>query len=341
MKAIVLEKIGGIEGFVERDLLLKEPSADEVLIRIRASAFNPVDAKIRTGMSGKQPPLILGADCSGVIERAGSNVKDLKKGDPVIAFVFGRGEQGTYAEYVTVPRLFAALKPKNLSFEEAATLPCVGLTAYRIVNVCSHVRPDASVFVAGATGNVGWMVLQLLKHKGIQRITATSGSKEGAALLKKLGVEEESILFYKGLNLEQSVELLRKKKQGPFSLAIDLAGGQSKLLGIACLEVGGHLVTILPENPSEGAEILSRQGGLFQKSLSLHAINLGSDAANPNPARWISYQKQLEELAGLVEREVLKPCEPKVLGPLSLQSVQEAHRLLDSRNSQGKLVVTH
>ena len=78
MRAIVLEHIGGVEGFVERDLALDPVHPDSVRIRIHAVAFNPLDSKIRLGQLGLKPPLVLGSDCSGVIEEVGANVDDLQ-----------------------------------------------------------------------------------------------------------------------------------------------------------------------------------------------------------------------------------------------------------------------
>ncbi len=340
MRAIVLEHMGGVEGFVERDLVLDPVSPDSVRIRIHAVAFNPLDSKIRLGQLGLKPPLVLGSDCSGVIEEVGSNVNDLQVGDRVAAIVFGHGEHGAYAEHVNVPRACVFKIPKSLSFEEAATLPVISLTAYRATHVCHKISSDNSIFVAGGTGSVGRMALQMLKGIGVKKIMTTAGSDEGReSLINSFGIPHDAIFMYKNVPLERAAELLLEKNEGNlFPVAIDFAGGYFKQLGISLLDVQGHLISIVAEPPNVSGEIMSR-GAFFQKSLTLHMLSIRSEALFKGPRSLEIYRNEFGIIQKMVEAGQLKPCKPIVLGNLNVETVQQAHKLLEEGKAQGKLVM--
>src|SRR5262245_33771579 len=116
MQAVVLETLGDVAGFKLKEVAKPAPNRNEVRIRIKAVGFNPVDTKQRSGAYPLKPPIILGADCSGVIDAVGEDFHEFSVGDEVMAIVFGQGSNGTYAEYVCVPRSFVVHKPKNISF---------------------------------------------------------------------------------------------------------------------------------------------------------------------------------------------------------------------------------
>ncbi len=340
MKAIVLEHIGGVEGFKEKDLALSLVDPDSVCIRIHAVAFNPLDAKIRLGQLGLKPPLVLGADCSGVIVETGAHVNDLRVGDRVAAIVFGNGEKGAYSEYVVVPRAWVFKIPESLSFEEAATLPVISLTAYRATHVCHKISSDNSIFVAGGTGSVGRMALQMLQKIGVKKIMTTAGSEEGRdSLINSLGIPSDSIFVYKNVPLESAARLIIEKNEGnPFSVVIDFAGGYFKQLGIALLDVHGHMISIVTEPPNVSGEIMSR-GSFFQKSLTLHMISIRSEATFKGAKSLEIYRKEFGTIQKMVELGQLKPCNPIVLGNLNVKTVQQAHKLLEEGNAKGKLVM--
>src|SRR5437016_5517122 len=125
MKVIAIDEFGGPDKLHDEERAKPQPRPGDVLIRIHAGSFNPIDYKIRQGRFGGDVPMVLGHDAAGVVEEAGKDVHRLRQGDEVWAYLGGPCSNGSYAEYVSVPHEFATVKPRNLSFEEAASVPVV------------------------------------------------------------------------------------------------------------------------------------------------------------------------------------------------------------------------
>ena len=135
MKVIAINEFGATDNFFEEQRDIPQPREDEVLLRIRAGSFNPIDYKIRQGRFGGNLPLVLGHDAAGVIAEVGSNVSRLRVGDEVWAYLGGPSSNGAYAEYVSLPHEFVTVRPRILSFEEAASVPVAGLTANQSIRL--------------------------------------------------------------------------------------------------------------------------------------------------------------------------------------------------------------
>src|SRR6202008_920292 len=123
MKVIAISEFGGTENFFEVERDTPRPRGDEVLIRIRAGSFNPIDYKIRQGRFGGNLPMGLGHDAAGVIPKVGGDVIRLRIGDEVCASLGGRCSNGAYAEYACLPHEFVTVRPGILSVEESASVP--------------------------------------------------------------------------------------------------------------------------------------------------------------------------------------------------------------------------
>lgn len=229
MQAMTIEKYG------KTPLQLNEmpfPSMqeDEVLVKIHAASINPVDFKIRDGggirlFFNYKMPLILGNDFSGEVIDIGSKVTKFKVGDKV----YGRPRKskiGTFAEYIAVDHTELALMPDNLSFEEAASIPLVGLTSYQALNDRLSLKEGDKVFIPGGSGGIGTFAIQLAKNMGLY--VATTASEKGYALAESMGADE--IINYKTTdfsavlkdydavfdtmgkkNLEDAFKILKKK----------------------------------------------------------------------------------------------------------------------------------
>ncbi len=128
MKTVAIDQFGGPEVFAEKDLPVPKPSRPEVRVKIVTAGFNPVDAKIRSGVYGGDLSPVLGIDFSGIIDAVGDPKGEFQVGDEVFGMAFGPSSNGSYAEYTCVPAEFIAKKPKNLSFEQAAAVPIAYLT---------------------------------------------------------------------------------------------------------------------------------------------------------------------------------------------------------------------
>ena len=193
MKAVVINKFGGNDAVEVKDMPNPVAGPGEVLIKVRAASVNPIDWKIRRGLLEsalkKKFPLPLGRECSGEVAETGQSVTRFKKGDHVIA-VLNIISLGSFAEYVAVPGQSVYPKPKNISFEEAATLPIAGLTALRALRDAGGIKNGMKVAIIGAAGGVGHFAVQIAKVFGAE-VTAVNKSVH-AEFVKSLGAVKVS-----------------------------------------------------------------------------------------------------------------------------------------------------
>ncbi len=180
MKAIVYEKYGPPDVLQFREIATPAPTDDEVLIRVRAASANPLDWHFMRGepwfirlMLGLRKPKDkrLGVDVAGVVEAVGRNVTLFKPGDEV----FG-GCRGAFAERVCAKEDDLALKPANLSFEQAAAVPVAALTALQGLHDKGRIQPGHKVLIDGASGGVGTFAIQIAKSFGAE-ITAVCSTR--------------------------------------------------------------------------------------------------------------------------------------------------------------------
>lgn len=179
MKAVVFESYGQPEVLKIREIEKPEVSEDAVLVRVRASSINVAEwygmtglpiARILGGGLVKPKDTRLGADFAGVVEAVGKNVTDFKRGDEV----FG-GKSGAYAEYVSVKNAIA-LKPANVTMEEAASVPTAGITALQGLRDHGKIQPGQKVLIHGASGGVGTFAVSIAKALGAE-VTAVCSTK--------------------------------------------------------------------------------------------------------------------------------------------------------------------
>ena len=142
--------------------------------------------------------MVLGHDGAGVVEEIGKEVNRLRKGDEVWTYLGGPSSNGSYAEYVSVPHEFATVKPRNLSREEAASVPVVGLTANQAIRLKARPAGNNSVFVAGGSGGLGSAAIQILEMIGIERVVTTSGRDASRAfLVNELRLAHRQVIDYR------------------------------------------------------------------------------------------------------------------------------------------------
>jgi NADPH:quinone reductase-like Zn-dependent oxidoreductase len=188
MKAVVIDRYGGNEVAEVRDAPRPTPGPQEVLLRVRAAAVNPVDWKIRSGMlkifTGRSFPKILGSECAGEVAETGAGVTRFQKGDRVIGYP-GIKRLGAFAEYVCVPEQSTFSLPASIPFEQAATLPIAGLTALQALRNLGRIAAGHVVLINGAAGGVGTFAVQIARIFGA-RVTAVC-SAANAELVRELG----------------------------------------------------------------------------------------------------------------------------------------------------------
>ena len=278
-----------------------EPGADQVLIRLKAAGVNPVDWKTRSGMYKQfwplQFPWTPGIDGAGVIEAVGANVTQFKKGQAVFGIV-----TGAYAEYALAQASDIQPKPKNISFEEAASIPVGALTAWSAVIDTANVRAGQRVLVHGGAGGVGLYAVQLARWRGAH-VLATASARN-MDFVRSQGVED--VIDYNATRFEEVV----------------------KDLGAVIDTVGGDL-------PDRSYKVL-RPGGVFVTV----AARLAEDAGKPYDIRAVSAGRaspdHLKEISELIEAGHLKP----VVGTLfPLGEAQKAQELSQAGHGRGRIIL--
>jgi NADPH2:quinone reductase len=311
MKTMIITAFGGPEVFQASDWPKPVPQATEVLVRVHAAALNAVDYKIRRAGSwaGVKPPAVLGYDAAGVVEAVGTCVKAFKPGDEVFYSPSIWGGQGSYAEYQVSDESIVALKPRNLSFVEAAALPLAGMTAWDAMGFLKP-QPGSTLLVHAAAGGVGSLAVQMAKAAGA-RVLGTCRS-ENQEMVKALGVDVA--IDYRAEDFATAV--LRETGGEGVDGVYDTVGGTI----LAC-----SLVVIKP----------------YGRAVS--CVNSTGDLSSANSRNLTVYfgfmeraKYKLDAIRVLVERHQLSPVIDSVI-PLS--EVAAGHRRLEAGGVRGKIVL--
>jgi NADPH:quinone reductase-like Zn-dependent oxidoreductase len=201
MKALIFKRYGGPEHITFADVPRPRPKPDEILVQVHAAGLNPVDTMIPKGTFKPilrfQLPATLGSDVAGIVVETGSRVTRFKPGDAVFASIFDLGT-GTLAEFALVPESAAALKPPNLDFVQAASIPMVGLTSWQALKERARLKSGQKVFIPAGSGGIGTFAIQLAKYLGAKVGTTTSTGN--VDLVRSLGADE--VIDYKKQEVE-------------------------------------------------------------------------------------------------------------------------------------------
>lgn len=340
MKVIALRAFGGPELFAEEDWPVPEPREDEVRVRVLAASFNPIDGYWRVGQVSDRLPVVLGRDFCGVVDAAGAAVRDLEAGDEVFGVQASLASNGAYAEFLALPALLVARRPRSITVEQAASLPVVALTAMKCVQSKARFSAGQTALVTGGAGSVGSMIVQLLQHAGAANIVATAGSAGSAARLEELGVARDRIVAYPGLDGEALLrEALARNERQLFSATFDTVGGAMKRLCFEAVEADGQVVSIVEEPVDYDLNLWDeRTSPMVAKSLSFHFEQLSARAAGRDAGKLQLYREQLQLLMRLIDDGRLSPPTHELLAPLSTETVRQGHEVLD-RGKGPKLVM--
>src|SRR5438477_10375984 len=189
MKAVRIERYGNEEAVEFAEVERPQLGENQLLVKVRAAAVNPVDWKIRDGlgeMFGLKPPLILGCEVAGAVEAVGDHTKDFVVGDEVYGYL--GAHSGGYAEYVAAPAREVVRKPKQIDFDTAASVPVAALTAWQGIFDHGKLASGQRILITGASGAVGSMAVQLAKTKAAHVIGLASGKNE--EFVRELGADE-------------------------------------------------------------------------------------------------------------------------------------------------------
>lgn len=305
MKQVNIHDYGGPEQLKYEDAPQPGTGPGQLLVKLEATSVNPADWKIRGGamkaVMDYPMPLVLGGDVAGTVAAVGDGVSGFKTGDAVFAFI---GLVGAYAEYVAVDAVKVAAKPKNISFEEAGSLPLVALTAWQALEADGRNLKGLHVLVHNAAGGVGTLAVQIAKAKGA-RVTATASAKN-AGLVSGLGADKVvDFRVTPAADAPKDVDIL-----------LDLVGNAEAFSLWPLVKSGGSMVRL-----GGGAE--------DPKPAEEAGIRVLRMRVKPDSA-------QLAEIARMVEAGTIRPVVAQVL---PLAQAAEAHTLSKAGHAVGKIVL--
>lgn len=327
MKAMIVNQFGGPEVFELNDVEKPAVQAGHVLVRIKATSVNTVDTMIRQ-LGPELPiapaaPAILGMDFAGVVEAVGEGVTEHQLGDEVYGCAGGLADlPGTLAEYMLADADLVAAKPRNLSMEQAAALPLVGITAYEGLQRAG-VSKGQKVLVHGGSGGVGHVALQLARHFGAD-VYSTGGGDKQLSLIKELGATP---INYKLETVEEYVD--KYTKGAGFELIFDSVGGANMTNSFAAAALNAHIVSTV-------AMVELDLSLAHFKGLSLHVVFMLIPMLHKVKRK--EHSEILKSLTRIVEAGELKPILD--VNSYSLEQVAEAHARLESGQAMGKVVVS-
>lgn len=330
MKAYLLQKYGKNEQLQLGEVKIPELGPHDVLVEIHAAGLNLLDSKIKMGefklILPYKMPLILGHDVAGVVTKIGTQVSKFRVRDEV----YSRPSDfriGTFAEFIAIHEDDLAPKPKNLSMEEAASIPLVGLTAWQAFVEKAKLNKGKKVFIQAGSGGVGTIAIQLAKHLGAQ--VATTSSEKSFAMLKSLGAD---------VMVDYKKEEFEKVLKG-YDLVLNSQDTQTLEKSLTILKPGGKVVSI--SGPPTKDFAVERNLPWFMR-LATGLLSWG--ILKKAKKREVDYSflfmkssgKQLGELTRLIEAGIIQPVMDQVF---PLDQINEAMAYIESGRAKGKVVV--
>jgi len=338
MKAVVMPQHGGRETLQYiSDSPDPKPGKGEVLVKVAATGINNVDLVNRRGYPGITIPLphILGSDIAGTVEKLGAEVTGITLGARVVVYpLIGCGKcqlcrdgrpniclnwrfiglhlDGGYAEYVTVPA--DNLIPLTMSFHEAVSIPVAGLTAYHALKTVGELKPGQIFFIWGGAGGLGTMAIQIAKNLGA-KVIATGSTQKKLDVIRKLGAD----LALNRLTDDIPAQVKKYAPDG-VDLILDYVGPATFSTSFSMLRKGG---TLLLCGIITGRETNFSIHQTYLRHLSIKGLYMGTKA-------------EMVELLRLVEE---KKVTPHIENVLDLREASEGHRLMESGESIGKIVL--
>lgn len=329
MKAFSIDRYGKKNGRIS-EMPAPEVGAHDVLVQVHATSVNLLDAKIRTGefklILPYSFPLILGNDLAGVVVRVGASVRRFKPGDEVYARP-PQARIGTFAELIAVDENALALKPENLSMEEAAALPLAALTAWQVLVDSARLKQGQKVFIQAGSGGVGSVAIQLAKHLGA--FVATTTSTANVEWVKALGADV--VIDYKTQKFEQVLQ--------DYDVVLNSLGADELEKSLTILKPEGQLISISgPPTPAFAqAQKLPWVVGLVMRLLS---SGIRRKARNKKVSYAFVFMRasgtQLDKITALVESGSIKPVIDRTF---TFDSTADALSYVEQGRSKGKVII--
>lgn len=312
MKAIILKGFGGVENLVLADIPVPDISDNEVLIKVKAIGINPIDIKTRKGkgMAGSFKDfhqIILGWDISGTVTKTGPNATAFQKGDDVFGMINFPGHGKAYAEYVAAQETHLALKPSNISHEEAAAASLAAMTAWQVLKYKAALKIGDRVLIHSAAGGVGHYAVQMAKYLGTWVAGTASGSNRNFVL--NLGADQH--IDYETRNFEDELH--------DMDFVLDTRGNEYTDRSFSVLKPGGTIICI-PSGTSENITVSAAERGLKG-----YHFRVQSDGII------------MKEISELLAKGVVKSYISKAF---RFEEITAAHQQIETGKTRGKIVVT-
>jgi len=306
MRAVQIQEFGGPEVLTIHELPIPSPGQGELLVQVHAAGINPVDTGVRSGraaaLAAAVPPYVPGFDISGTVAAVGSGITNFEIGDEVFAMLdLRRG--GGYAEFAIVKEDEAAIKPTNISFSEAASMPLVTLTAWQVLFEVGNLQAGQTVLIHAGAGGVGSVAVQLAKWRGANVIATASDYNHD--FLRELGVDIP--VDYRTQQFEDFAS--------DIDLVLDTIGGDTQVRSMKTLKKGGKLVSIVG---------LTAEGRNPARNIEVTSILVRPEA------------DQLLAIGELIEDGVLNPI---LSYQFPLTEAPAAHKQSETRRTRGKIVL--
>ncbi|QQE75332.1 zinc-dependent alcohol dehydrogenase family protein [Brevibacillus composti] len=328
MKAQIIQSFGAPSVFQYQEISKPERKPGHVLIQVKATSVNPIDTKVRAGIVpavAPEFPAVLHGDVAGVVAAVGEGVTEFKIGDEVFGCAGGfRGtDGGALAEFMLADADLLAHKPKNLTMEEAASLPLVSITAWEALFNRARLLPGQEILIHGATGGVGHVAIQLAKWGGATVYT-TASSQEKLEIGARLGADVT--INYR----EESVhDYVQKYTNGKgFAVVFDTVGGENLDRSFEAAAVHGTVIAIAARSTHDLSPVHS-------KGLSLHVTFMLLKILNKDMRK--QYGEILKKVAGVVEEGKLRPLLDSNI--FTFDEVSKAHEYMESGKAIGKIVL--
>ena len=340
MKAVRIYEHGGLDKLIYDDLPQPDCPPDKVKINIKVSALNHLDIWVRNGLPGIGIPLpiILGSDGSGTIVEIGSDIKNFQKGNDVVIQpgtfcrncqhckqgkenyclgygILGETENGTQAEFIVIDPANIHLKPDHLTFEEAASMPLVFMTAYQMLIKRASLKADETVLIYGGTSGIGSAAIQISRELGAL-VIATAGNDEKCEFSKKIGADH--VVNHNQDNWVDNVKRITGKIG--VNVVFEHIGASTWKQSLRVLSKGGRIITC---GATTGADVNVNLAHLFIKQQSILGSTVGSIPA-------------FNEVMGKINKKKYIPTVDQVF---PMDDIRHAHEYMENRQQMGKVVV--
>jgi len=336
MKAAVIREHGDPDVFTIEDRPDPEAKPGEVVIRVKAAGVNFADLMARLGLypDAPKPPIVVGYEVAGDIEKIGEGVSGFSIGQRVFTMTMFGG----YAEKVAAPAFTVRIIPEKFTYEQAAAIPVNYLTAYHSLIYMGNLKPHEYVLIHSAAGGVGTAAVQIAGSVGATIIGTASPHKND--YLKQMGVSH--IINYREMDFEK--EVMRITEGRGADLIMDSLGGDQLMKNYNCLAPAGRLVTFGMFSIVKGdrrsmlramREVI-KMGRfhplkLFNANKAIIGVNMNHLATRPD-----IIGREMDAILNLIAEGRIQP---HVDRTFPLQNVADAHRYIHDRKNKGKVIL--